>query len=125
MLEEEEQVVPQAAVDAGLGERALPLERLRVRDQAGLHDLQHRPGHEPSPMALSWSPPAAAIAQRLAAVPTATPSKPHAIRPGEPRSRSATAARNPTSRAPTAAGPPMTPFCATFPNSRLPRRPCV
>src|SRR2546425_10644943 len=92
MLEEEEQVVPQAAVDAGLGERALPLERLRVRDQAGLHDLQHRPGHEPSPMALSWSPPAAAIAQRLAAVPTATLSKPPAIRPGEPGSRAATAA---------------------------------
>src|SRR3989442_3928654 len=104
MLEEEEQVVPQAAVDAGLGERALPLERLRVRDQAGLYDLQHRPGHEPSLMALPSSPPAApAIAQRFAAAPTATLSKPHAIRPGKPSSPSATAARNPTNRAPTAA----------------------
>src|SRR2546427_10068991 len=109
MLEEEEPVVPQAAVDAGLGERALPLERLGVRDQAGLHDLQHRPGHEPSPMALSWSPPAAAIAQRLAAVPTATLSKPHAIRPGKPSSRSPTAARKPTSSPPTPASTRMTP----------------
>src|SRR2546428_11610736 len=109
MLEEEEQVVPQAAVDAGLGERALPLERLRVRDQAGLHDLQHRPGHEPSPMALSWSPPAAAIAQRLAAGPTAPLRKPPAIRPGKPRSPAATAARDPPTTPPPPAAHPGPP----------------
>src|SRR3989442_13276125 len=110
MLEEEEQVVPQAAVDAGLGERALPLERLRVRDQAGLYDLQHRPGQEPSLMALPSSPPAApAIAQRFAAAPTAPLSKPHAIRPGKPSTRPATAARNPPSTPPTPATPPLTP----------------
>src|SRR5439155_655928 len=70
MFEEEQHVVCQAAVDAGLGEGALPLKRLGVRDDARLRDLQHTPGHDPSPMTPPSSPAVApAIAQRLAAVP--------------------------------------------------------
>src|SRR5438094_929471 len=46
VLEQEQQVVRQAAVDSGLGERALPLERLGVWDDAGLHDLQQTRRHD-------------------------------------------------------------------------------
>src|SRR5206468_2680323 len=106
VLEQEQQVVRQAAVDSGLGERALPLERLGVWDDAGLHDLQQTRRHDPSPIARPSSPAVApAIDQRLAAVPTTALSTPQAIRPGKPSSRSATAARNPTSNAPPSPAP--------------------
>src|SRR5213080_2587693 len=117
VLEQEQQVVRQAAVDSGLGERALPLERLGVWDDAGLHDLQQTRRHDSSPAV------APAIDQRLAAVPTTALSTPQAIRPGKPSSRSATAARNPTSNAPTAASTPMTPLCHRFSSGRLRRQP--
>src|SRR5438093_1345037 len=124
VLEQEQQVVRQTAVDTGLRERALPLERFGVWDDAGLHDLEQTRRPDPSPIARPSSPPVApATDQRLAAVPTTALSTPQAIRPGKPSSRSATAARNPTSNAPTAASTPMTPLCHRFSSGRLRRQP--
>src|SRR6266576_2168754 len=125
MLEQEQHVVRQAAVDPRLGEGALPLERFGVRHGAGLHDLEQTHGYDPSPMAPPPSTPAVApaMAQRLAAVPTMALSTPQAISPGNPSRRSATAARNPTSSAPTAASTPITPLCHRFSSGRLRRQP--
>src|SRR5438093_1568910 len=56
VLEQEQQVVRQTAVDTGLRERALPLERFGVWDDAGLHDLEQTRRHDPSPIARPSSP---------------------------------------------------------------------
>src|SRR5436309_1511257 len=110
VLEQEQQVVRQAAVDSGLGERALPLERLGVWDDAGLHDLQQTRRHDPSPIARPSSPAVApATDQRLAAVPPTALSTPRAIRPGKPTNQYAPAAKDPTSKATPASSPPITP----------------
>src|SRR5204862_184905 len=64
MFEQEQHVVRQTALDAGLGEGALPLERLGVRDHAGLHDFENPAGHDAA---------LPRIAQRLPAMPSAKP----------------------------------------------------
>src|SRR6266853_2676342 len=121
MLEQQEQVVRQAAGDAVRGEAALPLQGFTVRHEPRRDDFENALGHRPpapgSPL------PAPCIAHRLPAMPSARLAHPQALSAMTPPRPCATSARKPTINAPTPDSTPMATHCHTISSARLRRQP--
>src|SRR5213083_2511500 len=102
---QQQHVVRQPALDAGLAAGPLPLERLGVRDHAGLHDFENPAGHD---AALPRS------AQRLPAMPSATLPAVSRTMPSNCRKCHTGAARMPRKKVPNTDRVLMTPRCHIF-----------
>src|SRR6266550_321365 len=110
MFEQQQHIVRQAARNAILGERTLPLQRFLVRDGPRLNDTQ-RVHAVPVPLPSSPLP---WIAHRVAKMPSTRFSRSQTLIPTTPKNLSMGAARKPIRIAPTAASTAITPCCQMF-----------
>src|SRR2546430_16485765 len=120
MLEQQENVLREPALEARLGEGALPCERLGVRHDARPDQLNAPSGHSASLNASSRLP---RTAHALAAPPSTKLASPHTASPARPSTRAIRQAMKPRSSAPPADSAPMTPRRHRLSSQRLPRQP--